>query len=425
MATFPLLIRGCPGRRGRRFCPLALAACLLAPVSANASTTSVDGLTQTLRYVADPGEANRVRVMRTPTQYELEDLGVVFPRASAPRCSAAGPYRVGCSFPVSSVWVELGDQGDTVSVAFPGSVTVDGGDGDDIFYAERSGLGGGDVLRGGAGSDMADYGARSAPLQIDLDGVADDGEPGENDNVEGDLEQVTGGSGDDRLVGNGTRNRLRGESGDDQLDGGPSRDVLDGGAGADTIVARDGDSDTVACGGGVDTAFVDSDDRVASDCERVLRTSVGIVGPPLLPVSPNGTVPVRIRCVAPVDKLCRGRLAITMTIWRRVAHRHARNEVAAARHRRRRTNVRLAGGRFAITRGDSRPVLVRLNGAARRRLDRCGRLEVQVVVVTGDSADRRMMATRDVALAPTRARPSFVAHEPHERPHSDHHRNCG
>ncbi|MDQ5833109.1 MAG: calcium-binding protein [Actinomycetota bacterium] len=390
-----------------------------------ASTASVDGATQALRYVADPGEANRVRIMQAPAQYELEDLGVVFPGAAAPRCSTPGPYRIACSLPVSSVSLELGDQGDTVSVAFPGSVTVEGGDGNDTFSAERSGLGGGDVLRGGAGSDMADYGARAAPLQIDLDGVADDGEPGEGDNVNGDVEDVTGGAGDDRIVGNAARNHLRGESGDDQLDGGATRDVLDGGGGTDTILARDGGADSVRCGGGVDTAFVDSDDTVASDCERVLRTSVAIVGPPLLPVGPNGTVPVRLRCVAPVGKLCRGRLAITMTVWRRIPHRHARDRVAAARHRRRRTNIRLARGSFALPRGQSRPVLVRLNRAARRRLESCKRLEVQIVVVTGDAADRRMVVSRQLTLTRTQVRPSTVAHEPSERASHAHGRGCG
>ena len=401
--------------RGPLIVLLALGASLLTPAVASASTASVDAATQALRYVADPGEANRVRFMHGPAQYELEDLGVVFPGAAAPRCSSPAPYRIACSPPVSSVSVELGDQGDTVSVAFPGSVTVEGGDGDDIFVAQRSGLEGGDVFRGDAGTDAADYGERSAPVTIDLDGVADDGEPGENDNINGDVEDVTGGAGDDRILGNAARNHLRGGPGDDQLDGGATRDVLDGGAGTDTLLARHGGADSVRCGDGVDTAFIDPEDTVSSDCERVLRTSVGIVGPPLLPVASDGTVPVRITCAAPVDKLCRGRLAITLTVWRRIPHSRERDQVAAARHRRRRTNIRLASGRFALPRGQSRPVLVRLDRAARRRLDSCHRLKAKVVVVTGDAADGRTVVSRRVALTRAEPRPSIVAHEPGER----------
>jgi hypothetical protein len=335
--------------------------------------------------------------MQTPVRYELEDLGVVFPGVAGPRCSAAGPYRLSCSFPVSSVALELGDRDDSVSFAFPGPATVDGGDGDDRI----EGTSGADTLSGGAGTDTVDYSLRSRPLQVDLDGVADDGEAGEGDNVNGDIEEVTGGAGDDRIVGSAVRNRLRGGSGGDQLEGAGARDALEGGAGADTLLARDGGPDRVLCGDGTDTAFVDSVDTVGSDCERVVRASVGIVGPHLLPVGPKGGVAVRIRCVAPIDELCRGRLAITMTVWRRIPHRHAGEHAAAARHRRRRTNVRLAGGRFAIPRGETRPVLVRLNPAARRRLDRCGRLRTKVVAATADTAGRPATASRKVTLAET------------------------
>jgi Ca2+-binding RTX toxin-like protein len=394
-----------PCRRGSRVALLAVAVCLVTPVSAIASTASVDG-SQVLRYLADPGESNLVRIIQGPTQYELEDLGVVFPGATAPRCSAAGPYRVGCSLPVSSVYVDLNDQADTVSVAFPGSVTVDGGSGDDIFNAERSGLGGGDVFRGGPGSDSADYGTRSVSLQIDLDGVADDGEPGESDNIDGDVENLTGGAGDDRIGGNGARNQLRGGAGEDRLDGAGSGDRLEGGAGADTILARGGGSDDVLCGEGVDVALVDAEDRVSPDCERVVRSSVRIAGPSRLKVTPKGTVAVPIRCVAPAGERCRGRLTITMTVWRRIPHRHAHDQAAAARHRRRRVNIRLAKGRFALPVGETRPVLTRLNGAARRRLDRCGVLKAKVVAVTGDSTDRGTVAARNVELVAPGGGPS-------------------
>ena len=42
-----------------------------------------------------------------------------------------------------------------------------------------------------------------------------------------------------------------------------------GGPGDDRIVSEDGRTDTVSCGGGVDTVLADRKDRVSRDCERV------------------------------------------------------------------------------------------------------------------------------------------------------------
>ena len=50
---------------------------------------------------------------------------------------------------------------------------------------------------------------------------------------------------------------------------GTGRDVLSGGSGSDFIGTVDGFRDRVACGTGNDTAIVDTNDRVAGDCELV------------------------------------------------------------------------------------------------------------------------------------------------------------
>ena len=42
---------------------------------------------------------------------------------------------------------------------------------------------GADVVQGGAGLDVADYAQRTTPLRLSADGVADDGEAGEGDNL--------------------------------------------------------------------------------------------------------------------------------------------------------------------------------------------------------------------------------------------------
>jgi len=55
----------------------------------------------------------------------------------------------------------------------------------------------------------------------------------------------------------------------DELDGGHG--ALKGGSGNDTISARDRKRDTINCGAGRDRAVVDRIDRVARNCERVVR----------------------------------------------------------------------------------------------------------------------------------------------------------
>jgi DNA-binding beta-propeller fold protein YncE len=137
------------------------------------------------------------------------------------------------------------------------------------------GLAGADRLRGLAGRDCL-YG-----------GAGDDSVLGGSG-----ADRVFGGPGDDRLEGEGTKQRTRGTDATsvtrgDRLSGGAGNDrltdrrgdaTLSGGAGADRIDARDAAPgsrrrpDTIRCGDGRDLALIDAADRVAADCERVVRT---------------------------------------------------------------------------------------------------------------------------------------------------------
>ena len=60
----------------------------------------------------------------------------------------------------------------------------------DVFDEEGN-ANGADVFNGGAAADAVDYGGRQRPVGGDNDGVADDGAPGEGDDVRPDVEQVT------------------------------------------------------------------------------------------------------------------------------------------------------------------------------------------------------------------------------------------
>jgi Ca2+-binding RTX toxin-like protein len=155
-----------------------------------------------------------------------------------------------------------------------GADTMDGGAGNDSLTGGPEGDPlSPDVFNGGDGDDTLSYARRTSPLTITLDGAANDGAPGEGDNVGADIERIVGGSGADTLIGSAGANDFDGGPGDDRLDGlggpdklqgglndsgndrlvgGPGNDVLEGDAGDDTL---DGgaDDDQVLGGGGSDT----------------------------------------------------------------------------------------------------------------------------------------------------------------------------
>ncbi len=127
---------------------------------------------------------------------------------------------------------------------------------------------GDDSLNGGPGSDdMA--GARAttpSPIRttrrvtVTIDDLANDGAPGELDNVQTDIEDVYGSPGPDRLEGSAGPNTIDAGGGDDVLVGGGGEDSFYGGEGNDRIEARDGIADVIDCGPGTDTAVVDPAD---------------------------------------------------------------------------------------------------------------------------------------------------------------------
>jgi hypothetical protein len=162
--------------------------------------------------------------------------------------------------------------------------TLDGGPGDDLLTP--SGLG--DVVRGGSGFDtvrMPNGGAT-----VTLDDAANDGLPGQGENIHSDVEKVVGGSGADALDGNDGPNTLDGGDGDDTLTGLGGADTLSGGSGSDVIQARDGAADTVSCGPGADRAVVDAADQVAGDCETVERPDPVVTPTPTPTATPVPTV---------------------------------------------------------------------------------------------------------------------------------------
>jgi hypothetical protein len=165
-----------------------------------------------------------------------------------------------------SVTIDGGAGGDVIRGS-PGQDLITGGVGDDRI----DGGPGSDQIYGGLGADEVAYCDRAAAVDVSLDDLADDGSSGEADNVHLDIERITGGTGNDRLVGSETVNALSGGEGADYIDGKSGNDTLDGGAGDDTLLARDTSIDRADCGtGSADRADVDALDQ-SIDCEFVDR----------------------------------------------------------------------------------------------------------------------------------------------------------
>jgi Ca2+-binding RTX toxin-like protein len=152
----------------------------------------------------------------------------------------------------------VGGKGNDHLVGDDNGNRLDGGGGADLL---DGGLGP-DALVGGPGVDTVDYSSRDLPLFVTIgNGGPDDGQLGEGDNVDGTVENVTGGFADDSIIGNGGKNTLRGGLGNDSLQGDAGNDSLYGDDGDDSLLGGDGDdrlygsigSDVLEGGAGVDT----------------------------------------------------------------------------------------------------------------------------------------------------------------------------
>jgi Ca2+-binding RTX toxin-like protein len=82
----------------------------------------------------------------------------------------------------------------------------------------------------GAGVDTLSYAASTAAVTGNLTGAASGFLAISN------IENATGGSGADTLIGNGLANVLKGGAGNDRISGGMGDDTMDGGTGKDTFL---------------------------------------------------------------------------------------------------------------------------------------------------------------------------------------------
>jgi Ca2+-binding RTX toxin-like protein len=152
--------------------------------------------------------------------------------------------------------------------------TLCGDAGDDSIWGQNQddvligGLGG-DFFTGGRHIDTVDYSDRTANLYIEItrnysERFGRSGETGERDNVLNDVENVTAGAGNDRIIGSSFPNVIKGNGGDDTIYGMQAADTLLGGAGNDRFFTQDSAADLVDGGDGVDRITGDATELLAS-----------------------------------------------------------------------------------------------------------------------------------------------------------------
>jgi len=216
--------------------------------AAEAGTSSFAG--GVLSYTAPSGQTNRVFLIseETPVRgIRVIDTGA--PVTAGAGCSSVGPNEAFCPTPdfPDHVLVSVDDLDDYVNTSAAHYETrIEGGDGDDELY---SGQNLSAVMDGGSGADVmsgelstVDYSSRTNPLTVTMgDGLANDGEAGENDLIADDVGAVIGGSGADTFTLTGFDGRVSAGLGNDHITAiGLSFCGLSGGKGDDVIEADDG-----------------------------------------------------------------------------------------------------------------------------------------------------------------------------------------
>jgi Ca2+-binding RTX toxin-like protein len=240
----------------RRTCAVAVAMALtwLLPAGAVALDVAIGSgpAANTLFVTAAPGEGNSLTIARDAGGFTVDENGAATMTPGAGCGPGPGPNTATCpGAGVSQLSISLGDGDDEVTVAASTNAVILGGPGND----QLQGGAGQDVFEGDEGTDGVSYGPRTAPIATSKDGIANDGQANEGDNIGSDVERITGGLANDSIGGGPDADTLDGGPGDDSISGLAGDDELHGDgaltAGADTVSGGPG-SDRIAGEGGAD-----------------------------------------------------------------------------------------------------------------------------------------------------------------------------
>jgi hypothetical protein len=156
--------------------------------------------------------------------------------------------------------------------------------------------------------DTVAYASTISELSVSLDGVANDGRPGEGDNVLPDVENISGADFGNRFTGSAADNVLDGGAGNDRLIGLAGRDALTGLGGDDELNALDAErGDRLNCSDGVDRVLLDAGDTIADDsCEHSSWAPAAKAKRPKLS---RGEIAIPLACPKEAPS-CRGSLTL-------------------------------------------------------------------------------------------------------------------
>jgi Ca2+-binding RTX toxin-like protein len=236
---------------------LLLLAAFVQPSFSDAGTVTLSA--GTLDYSAASGEQNRVFIFNGGASgFRVIDTSSAITAGSG--CTSLTANEAFCPSQLTGpsaspidIHVAGGDLNDFVEVAtsFYNDAILDGGAGADEL---QGGTGSSNILDSGPGSDtfrpgpgsglfpdIVDYSSRTNPLSVSLgDGLANDGEAGEQDLIEDGIRVARGGSGNDTMSAHAVGFQifdLFGRGGDDTLTVDSGDSTLDGGGGDDILVA--------------------------------------------------------------------------------------------------------------------------------------------------------------------------------------------
>jgi Ca2+-binding RTX toxin-like protein len=346
----------------------------------------------------------------------------------------------------------LGEGGADAANGGPGDDVIDGGAGNDDLErcaqcasGQDDAGGGADSYVGGPGVDKLWLDGHPGGVTVSLDGLANDGLPGEGDNVGTDIEAIEGtagndffvgsagpdtfsgglgndeahgggadddlygGSGDDRIYGDAGNDKLQGANGADLVDGGPGIDQLYGDIAscsiscsfdADSLLARDGETDRVDCGGGADTAQVDQSDVVAF-CASVDRQTVGGSPPSSPPPSSPSPPPAVVVSLATTGRpsVSTGVVAkitcpaaCTFTVTLRLSAAQAR------RHGLGRKALTIGSVRATLLVAGTKTVRITLSKKARSRLRKTKSVPVTLTATVTDATKKKTTKAKTITL---------------------------
>lgn len=230
---------------------------------AHAAGDNAYGSGSFLYYTANVGVQNNVVIRLVGDEYVIDDTVPIEPGFNCKHRSADLTVVHCASYGITIIWVDTFDLNDSVDYLAPiqsvvragdGDDTVWGGTGMDVLWGEAgndylNGWSGDDWLFGGVGtdqmyggsgaSDIVSYTDSPVGVVVDLDGVADDGAPGENDTIGLDVEQLHGSKFNDWLTGNANDNAINGLAGNDYLFGLGGSDYLQGDGFSDYVIGAD------------------------------------------------------------------------------------------------------------------------------------------------------------------------------------------